>query len=342
MNVLVLHTQVPFVRGGAEVLVEGLVDALRERGHTADIVALPLAWNPPEGLLTTALAWSLLDLGRFNDRRVDRVICTKYPTWAVQHERKSLWLIHQHRQAYDLYGTSLSEFTPDPASRETRERVVDIDRLGIADCSPRYGISRNVCDRLRRFNGVDAAPLYPPVPRAGLSAEAYDPFILSVARLDDAKRIEPAVQAMRYVDRNLRLEVVGDGPNRRRLDELARAAGVSDRVVFRGRVSDDALRDLYNRCRAVYYAPIDEDYGYTAVEALAASKPVVTAPDSGGVLEFVSDDETGIVSSLDDEALATAFNRLGDETLARRLGSNGPERTVSLTWEVVVDSLLAG
>ncbi|MEX2315468.1 MAG: hypothetical protein WD628_07085, partial [Thermomicrobiales bacterium] len=123
MNVLVLHTQVPFVRGGAEVLVDGLIGALRERGHTTDIVSMPLAWNPPEGLLTTALAWRLLDLRRINDRNVDRVICTKYPTWAVEHERKSLWLIHQHRQAYDLYGSSLSEFTPEAPSRETRERV---------------------------------------------------------------------------------------------------------------------------------------------------------------------------------------------------------------------------
>ena len=131
MNVLVLHTQVPFVRGGAEVLVDGLIAALRERGHVADVVALPLAWNPPDGLLTTALAWRMLELGRFNDRVVDRVICTKFPTWAVEHERKSLWLVHQHRQAYDLHGTQMSEFTPDSASREIRERVVEIDAIGI-------------------------------------------------------------------------------------------------------------------------------------------------------------------------------------------------------------------
>ncbi len=341
MNVLVLHTQVPFVRGGAEVLVDGLIGALRGRGHTADVVALPLAWNPPNGLLTTALAWGLLDLRRFNDRNVDRVICTKFPTWAVEHERKSLWLIHQHRQAYDLHGTSLSEFAPDPASREVRERVIDIDTVGISDCSPRYGISQNVCDRLRRYNGIDSAPLYPPVPRSGLRAEGYEPFILSVARLDDAKRIAPIVQAMRLV-RGLRLEIVGDGPNRGRLEELARTLRVSDRVNFRGRVSDEVLRDLYNNCRAVYYAPIDEDYGYTAVEALAASKPVVTAPDSGGVLEFVLNDETGIVTTLDAESLAAAFGRLEDPSTARRLGAGGPERTATLTWGTVVDSLLAG
>jgi glycosyltransferase involved in cell wall biosynthesis len=342
MNILVLHTQVPFVRGGAEVLVDGLVAALRERGHVVDVVALPLAWNPPERLLTTALAWRMLDLDRFNDRRVDRVICTKFPTWAVEHERKSLWLIHQHRQAYDLYGTSLSEFTPDPASRETRDRVVEIDSLGIADCSPRFGISRNVCDRLRRYNGIDAKPLYPPVPRAGLRAEAYAPFVLSAARLDDAKRIEPAIRAMAKAPSRMRLEITGDGPNRRSLEVLARSLGVDDRVTFRGRVSDDALRELYNTCSGVYYAPVDEDYGYSTIEAFQAGKPVVTAPDSGGVLEFVVDGESGIVTSLDDDALGAAFGRLADPDVARRLGENGPALTASLTWDIVVDSLLDG
>jgi glycosyltransferase involved in cell wall biosynthesis len=342
MNVLVLHTQVPFVRGGAEVLVDGLIAALRERGHVADVVALPLAWNPPDGLLTTALAWRMLELGRFNDQVVDRIICTKFPTWAVEHERKSLWLVHQHRQAYDLHGTQMSEFTPDSASREIRERVVEIDAIGIGSCAPRYGISRNVCDRLRRYNGINAAPLYPPVPRDGLQPDDYAPFILSVSRLDDAKRVDAAVRAMPNVDRSLRLEIVGDGPSRAKLEQVARTLGVADRVVFRGRASDDEVRELYNRCRAVYYAPLDEDYGYAAVEALTAAKPVVTAPDSGGILEFVTDDETGVVTPLDSASLADAFNRLGDRNLACRLGANGPTRTAGLTWDLVVDSLLAG
>lgn len=342
MNILVLHSQVPFVRGGAEVLVDGLIGALRDRGHVADVVSLPLSWNPPAGLLTTALAWRLLDVRQFNDRHVDRVICTKYPTWAVEHDRKSLWLIHQHRQAYDLYNTPLSEFTPDPVSREIRERVVDIDSVGIRECVPRFGISRNVCDRLLRYNGIRAKSLYPPVPRSGLEPISFDPFILSVARLDGAKRIEPAIRAMPHVTRALRLDVVGDGPNMRSLQKLAHTLNVSDRVIFHGRVDDDALRDLYNRCRAVYYAPVDEDYGYTSVESLTAGKPVITAPDSGGVLEFVVHDETGIVTSLEVDALSDAFNAVGEETRARLLGEHGPERTACLTWDLVIDSLLAG
>ncbi len=339
MNVLILHTHVPFVRGGAEVLVDGLREALIARGHVVDIVALPLSWNPPERLLTSALAWRLLDLSAFNARRVDLVICTKYPTWAVEHPNKALWLIHQHRQVYDLFGTPMSEFGGDPDSRALRERVVEIDRAGIGECARRFAISRNVADRLQRYCGIDAKPLYPPVPRSGLGAERYDPFILSVARLDASKRVDLAIRAIATTRSNLRLVVVGDGPDAASLRALAGRLGVNDRVEFLGRVSDDVLRELYNTCRAVYYAPIDEDYGYTTVESLAAGKPVITSDDAGGVLEFVDDGVEGLVTRADAGAIGASFRRLEDEGLARRLGGNGPERVAGLSWDAVVEAL---
>ncbi|MCO5175547.1 MAG: glycosyltransferase family 4 protein [Thermomicrobiales bacterium] len=339
MNILILHTQVPFVRGGAEVLVEGLQQALREHGHVADIVSLPLNWNPPQGLLTSALAWRMLDLRSFNGRDVDLVICTKYPTWAVDHPNKALWLIHQHRQAYDLFGTPLSEFGADPASRDIRERVVEIDRIGIQSCKARFAISRNVAERLKRYCGMDAEAVYPPVPRSGLSAERYDPFILSVARLDAAKRVDLAIRAMNSNSHDMQLVIVGDGPDAERLQSLARRIGVDERVQFAGRVSDERLLDLYNTCRGVFYAPIDEDYGYTTVESLAAGKPVITTSDAGGVLEFVEDGVTGLVTLPDAEQIATSITALSGEMLARQLGSRGPERVADLSWDRVVEAL---
>jgi glycosyltransferase involved in cell wall biosynthesis len=342
VNLLILHTQVPFVRGGAEVLVDGLADALRRHGHDVDTVALPLSWNPPERLLTTALAWRLLDLRRFNYKQIDRVICTKFPTWAVEHDQKALWLIHQHRQAYDLFGTALSEFDHTPESSDVRRRVLEIDRVGIGTCAWRFAISRNVSERLKRGTGLDATPLYPPVPRDGLRPEAFHPFVLSVARLDRSKRVLPLIEAWPEVDARLTLRIAGDGPDRRTLERRARQLGVDGRIEFLGRVSDEALGELYNTCRAVYYAPIDEDYGYTAVEALAAGKPVIAAPDSGGVLEFVTDEVTGLVTTLDRESLSGAVNRLADEALARLLGSPGPALTAGLTWDRVVDALTGG
>jgi len=341
VNILILGTQVPFVHGGAEVLVDGLAGALSDRGHRVDVVQLPLAWNPVEGLLTTALAWRMLDLKTSNGVQVDRVICTKYPTWAVDHPRKAMWLVHQHRQAYDLHGGPLSEFTPDNSAQMVRKRVIDIDRRAIAECSPRYGISANVVGRLKKYCGIDAGVLYPPVPKLGLRPDAFDPFVLSVARLDAAKRVGQLVDAWSRVDDSLTLMIVSDGPERGRLEAEVRRRGLEERVKFLGRVDDAALVRLYNTCRAVYYAPVDEDYGYATVEALAAGKPVITAPDSGGVLEFIGNGLRGVVTLLTPELLAHAVNSLVDEMAARELGESGPALVAPLTWDMVVSHLLA-
>ncbi len=340
MNILVLHSQVPFVQGGAEVLVDGLLKALEERGHAADKVSLPLNWNPVGGLLESALNWRLLTLKEFNGRAVDHVICTKFPTWAVSHPRKSLWLIHQHRQAYDLYGSPMSEFKPGIDGNSVRQRVIAIDRREIALCEPRFAISKNVSDRLQTYCGLSAKPLYPPVPFEGLKPESFEPYILYVGRLDRLKRVQPILDAWPLVDTSLRLVVVGDGPDRRKLEELAARSRHGNQITFTGRVSDAELVRHYNRCRAVFYAPVDEDYGYAAVEALAAGKPVITAPDSGGILEFVEHDRTGFVSELAPESLARAINAFAVEATAKELGRRGPTRTASLTWDHVVNSLI--
>jgi DMSO/TMAO reductase YedYZ molybdopterin-dependent catalytic subunit len=159
MNIAICASQVPFVRGGAEVLVDGLAEALTAHGHQVAIVALPLKWYPKEQLLRTALAWRLLDLTEANGVPIDLVICTKYPTWAVRGARKVAWIVHQHRQAYDWYGTPLSDFANTPDDREIRRRIRAIDEAGLGECERLYGISRNITARLERFNGLRAVML---------------------------------------------------------------------------------------------------------------------------------------------------------------------------------------
>ena len=340
MRILVLHSQVPFTHGGAEVLSNGLVNALRDRGHEAEMVALPLQWNPPEKLLGAAVAWRMLDLNQVDGRRVDAVVCTKFPTWAVRHPNKILWLVHQHRQAYDLYGTEHSEFGGEGSTPQLRNDVFSIDRQGIGECRRRFAISENVAGRLQQFLGIDAEALYPPVEDRELWPDSYDPFVLSVARLDALKRVNALIEAWSGVDERLKLKIVSDGPDRAQLVSRARELGISGRVDFLGRVDDECLAELYRRCRAVYYAPLDEDYGYTAVEALSAEKPVITASDSGGVLEFVRNGETGSVTDLAPGALSNAINEYVNEELARDRGRRGKPLTADISWDNVIRSLL--
>ena len=156
MKLLVCTTQVPFARGGAELLSEGLRDALREHGHEVELVALPFAWTPRANLVRSALAWRLLDLTQVGGQPVDAIICTKFPSYAARHPRKIVWLVHQHRQAYDWYGTALSDWGAQPGDAEVRRVLQRIDGRTLGEAHRSFAISRNVGARLRRFNGLAA------------------------------------------------------------------------------------------------------------------------------------------------------------------------------------------
>jgi glycosyltransferase involved in cell wall biosynthesis len=136
--------------------------------------------------------------------------------------------------------------------------------------------------------------------------------------------------------------MVGEGTERAPLASLAASLGVADRVAFRGRLDDAELKSLYARCTAVFYAPFDEDYGLVTLEAFHSRKPVVTTSDAGGPLEFVRDGETGLVTPPDPPAIGAALARLlGDPALARALGDRGYESVRGLSWDVVIETLMA-
>ncbi|WP_322512046.1 glycosyltransferase family 4 protein [Chloroflexus sp.] len=341
-RILICATQVPFVRGGAEYLVESLRDELRRRGHVVDVVALPFQWHPVERIIDSALAWRLLDMSHVNGEPVDLVIATKFPSYLIRHPRKVLWLVHQHRQAYDWYGTPLSDFDGSPAHRAVREQIFRIDGRALSECHARYTISRNVSRRLERFNGLSSMPLYPPSRYAErLWAGPYGDYIFSPARLDRAKRIDLLLAALARTATPVRAIIAGAGPDRDRLHRLAAELDLGERVQFRGFVPDDELIDLYAHARAVYYAPVDEDYGFATVEAFGASRPVITTDDAGGVLEFVRHGENGLVSPPDPAAIAMHLDRLANDAAeAARLGCAGRPLVGEITWDRVIDALL--
>jgi glycosyltransferase involved in cell wall biosynthesis len=123
--------------------------------------------------------------------------------------------------------------------------------------------------------------------------------------------------------------------------------GLESRVEFLGRVSDEQLLELYAKSMGVFYAPFNEDYGYVTLEAMASRKPIVTAKDSGGTLEFVRHEENGFVADPTPHSIAEAFNRIkADPAFAQRIGAAGRayiEQSGMLRtgWDQVIEGLLS-
>jgi glycosyltransferase involved in cell wall biosynthesis len=338
---VVAEARVPFVRDGAELHVQSLVAQLRRRGHDAESVTLPFNGRKDE-LLDQACAWRMLNLSTSNARPIDMLIATRFPTWFARHPRKVVWLIHQHRAAYELVGTPYTDFTDSEPDIQLRHQIAVLDSRMFAECERVVTNSRNTAKRVEHFNGVSARPLYHPPPLAGRLREgAYGDYMLAVARLEPLKRIDLVIRAIAQVSSPVRLVIVGDGSLRIELQREAAALNVGHRITFAGSLWGDSVADLYAGALGVVYAPFDEDYGYVTLEAFLAAKPVITTTDAGGPLEFVRDGANGFVCEPEATSLAAAIDRLAaDRALAERLGRTGRHAAETITWDGVIEQLL--
>jgi glycosyltransferase involved in cell wall biosynthesis len=270
------------------------------------------------------------------------VIATNFPSYFVKHPNKVIWLFHQHRPVYELYGTVYSDFGTEPGDADIRDIITAGDTRAISEARRVFTTSRNVARRLETYNGIVGEPLYHPPPLfRSLACEGYGDFILMPTRLEAHKRPELLIEALRLCRSDAKGVLVGGGSLESDLRQRVEKYGLEDRIEFAGFVDDGRLLELYARCRAVLYPPYDEDYGYVTLEAFLAGKPVITTVDAGGVLEFVADGTTGLVTEPTPEAIAGAIDRLaGSRELCRRLGEAGRRAVAGISWDHVIRRLL--
>ena len=177
------------------------------------------------------------------------------------------------------------------------------------------GISSEIAKRIAAVYGRQAEVVHPPVDLTRLkpSAQRSGRFLI-VSRLLAYKRIDLAITAA--MELGVPLDVIGDGPERDRLEGLA---GPS--IRFLGWQSDDVVREAMATCTALIL-PGAEDFGLAVVEVQGSGRPPI-AFASGGALDTVQDGETGFTfSEQTPEALARAMRRaLVEEIPADRLRS---------------------
>jgi glycosyltransferase involved in cell wall biosynthesis len=332
------------VEGGHMVIARSLAQALRDAGHSADIIVTPQ--NRFGRQASAYLATWLTDVGSADGQPIDQVISLRYPSYAVRHRKHVCWLNHTMREYYDLWDRFSAGLG---AAGRLKERT---RRLAI-HAADRYLLTRNVTKlfvqsrtiqrRLAMWPELQSTVLYPPAPQREYRCDGYGDYVFMVSRLAPLKRANLLIEALAQGEGSgIRAVVAGEGEERDRLQALAARLGVAGRVTFAGRLSDSEVIDHLARCRAVCFPPFEEDYGFVTAEAFASRKAVITCRDSGGPAELVEDDATGFVCEPTPQALASALARvMGDVTIAERLGAAALARGAALNWRDAVVQLTA-
>jgi glycosyltransferase involved in cell wall biosynthesis len=343
-RIAVVTSSPPFAEGGHLVITRALVRALREHGHEAELIVTPS--NRFGRQASAYLANWMTDVGRTGSGApVDQVISTRYPSYAVRHERHVCWLNHPMREYYDLWDAFAARLSPQGRIKERMRRAT----IQAADSylfkhnvTKLFAQSETVKHRLERWNGCTAEVLYPPAPQRDYRCDGYGDFIFAYSRLTPLKRLDLIIDALATpAAAGVRCVIAGDGDARAALEARAAAAGIASRVQFVGHITDEALTGYLAVCRAVCFVPKDEDFGMVTVEAFASGKPVVTVSDAGAPVELVRDGETGLVAAPTPVAIGDALGRLAADTaFAERLGSAAAARAATLTWSATVDRLV--
>lgn len=345
MRVLVVNNMAPFVSGGAESMAAHLKTQIEIAGHQAEVLRIPFQWEP-----ATRIPSQMLMARAFELQNVDHVIALKFPAYLIPHARKSLWLVHQYRQAYDLYDAGQTNLPAGQTGADIRSLIKNADDECFRGARRIFAISDVTQKRLAHYNGfaseVLRAPINDPEIFVGGRAEGY---IFAGGRVNAAKRQHLLLEALALSSKEVRLVIAGppdSAADATRLQEAAERLGLQDRVRLDLRfLARGEYADYINGASAVASLPFDEEsFSYVAMEAATAEKALISTTDSGGVLGLARHHKTGWVAEPLPEALAEVMKAVySNPRRTRDFGVAAKACWVdyNITWPATVEALLS-
>lgn len=345
MKIAITTVQAPFVSGGAEFLANNLKSALQKKGHEAEIVSIPFMDSPINLIEDHIVASRLFDLTNSWAGKIDLCIGLKFPAYFIPHPNKVVWALHQHRAAYDLFNTEYSNLKNNEDGNMVRKIIYNSDNTYLKEAKRIYTIAKNVSRRMEKYNGITSTPLYHPCPDMDkFYSEGYEDYILMPSRINITKRQLLAIEAMLYSKTKTKLYIVGKADSeyeRNRMLTYIKERKLNDKIKYFDFVTQEEKIKLYANAKAILFIPLDEDYGYITLEAMASSKAIITAKDSGGPLEFVENNKNGLIVDSTPNEIAKAFDELSVIATARAMGIKSKELLgeMNITWDKVVKEL---
>lgn len=325
MRVAVFHDYFGSVGGGervalalAEVFGADIIttdtDSLRMLPSHLRVISLGrTVKSPPFKQMSAAYRFSICDF------REDYDLFIFSGNWAHHAAKKhhpNLMYCHTPVRAfYDLYETFSSRL---PLHKRLPFRLWAsfyrrLDQAAISSVDAIIANSENTRKRIQTYHGRDAEVIYPPIDTKRFTCKCYGDFWLSVNRLYPEKRIELQIESFRNLP-DERLIIVGgyaEGDHAGRAYAQKLYSNLPENVEIKGEVSDSILLDLYATCKGVICTAMDEDFGITPLEAMAAGKPVVAVRE-GGFLESVTEG-TGLLVDPVAEKLSDAIVFISNE-----------------------------
>ena len=344
MKVLIVNNIAPFIWGGAEELATHLQKNLIIAGHEAEILRIPFQWEPE-----TIIPSQMLMVRAFELWNVDHVIALKFPAYLIRHPKKTLWLLHQYRQVYDLFDVGQTNLASNIEGETLQKLIRNADNESFAESRRIFTNSETTGQRLMKYNGFKSEVLLPPVNDPELfTGGEYGDYIFAGGRINEMKRQHLLLEALAYTNKQVKLIIAGppDTPaDAQKLNEMVKKLNLKDRVTLDLRfLPRQTYADYINKSAAVAYLPFDEDsLGYVAMEAATAAKPLITTTDSGGILGLVKHEKTGWIANPDPQSLSNVMNTVFErKTFQEKYGRAAKKlwRSLDVNWPQTIMRLL--
>jgi glycosyltransferase involved in cell wall biosynthesis len=343
-RICVVTSDAPFVHGGHTIIAETLVQKLKEYGYLSYLILTPS--NRFGRQFSAYLANRLTDVGMTGDGfKIDQVISFRYPSYAVKHPHHVCWINHRMREYYDLWPLLYSRISWKNKIKEGARRFL-IHRMDNYllkhNVNKIYAQSETIRQRLLQWGNIPSEVLYPPPPERPYRVDGYDNFIFSISRLHPLKRFDLLIESFSLLkNKSMQCYIAGEGEQKEELQSMIKNKGLEDRVKLLGSLTEEQLIDYYARCRAVFFSPLREDYGFVTLEAFRSHKSIITCKDSGGPAELVENDKTGYVLNPEPQKIAFMLEKLAeDKSLAEKLGEQAYHFSRSFTWEKAINKLI--
>ena len=373
---IIAPSPVPFGVGGAEKLWWGMQEYINK--HTTnqcELIKIPTKENSFWSLIESYYNFYKLDLSHF-----DMVISTKYPAWMIQHQNHHIYLQHCLRGLYDTYhfsqkplkviskhkkvnelvthlenqntsldtifnllfqlqkDTTVPQHTYEFPGAFIRQIIHFLDNKTMQNVETFQAISQTVINRKEYFpKDAKVEKNFHPSNLSNLHNESYE-YFFTASRLDTAKRIEMIIRAYKKSNTTIPLKVAGAGPLSKEMKALVKD---DSRIEMLGFISDEELVSHYAKAYAVLFVPYDEDYGLITIEAAMSQKAVLTFDDTGGVVEFIENNKTGLVCKPDIKQLSKNIDYLASQPdLCKTMGKNAKKTVKNITWKNTIENLL--